>query len=51
MDLTLNIEEFERFISSKNFIQFILNNTTDLSIAAFIIQVLRDKVEELKTQN
>lgn len=56
-DLTLNttvsvdLDEVQEFIESEKFIQFLLNNTTNLSIALFIVQTVNDKIEELKKLN
>lgn len=45
--MLINLEEVEQFIESDEFIQFLLNNTTDLGTCAFILQTIHEKIEEL----
>lgn len=44
MEVTL--EDVREFVKSDKFAQFLLNNTTDFVVAAFILQSLLDIVEE-----
>lgn len=48
--MEIDLEQIEKFIHSDKFSHFLIDNTTDFSIAVFILQVLIDKVEELKNQ-
>ena len=48
MDMIVNLEDVKEFVESQKFTQFLLSNTTEFSTAAFILQTLLDKVEELK---
>lgn len=51
MEIELDIEKIEEFITSDNFIQFIINNTTQFDTAAFILQTLTEKLNEIKQEN
>lgn len=44
-EMTVNPEEVKRFVESDKFIQFLLNNTTDISVAAFILQAALDRLD------
>ena len=48
LDMSVNLEKIKEFVESDKFIQFLLNNTTDFSIAAFVLQTLLDKIGELE---
>ena len=48
MQVELNIKNIEEFILSDNFRNFLMSNTTDFGTAAFIMQALLEKVDELK---
>lgn len=50
IDMTVNLKDVKEFIKSQKFTQFLLNNTTNFSTAAFIFQTLLDKVEELDAE-
>lgn len=50
MDMTVNLEDVREFIESQKFTQFLLSNTTEFSTAAFILQTLLDKIEELDAE-
>lgn len=50
MDMTVNIKDVKKFVESQKFIQFLSNNITDFSTAAFILQTLLDKVKELDAE-
>lgn len=45
--MSVDLGIVNEFIESDKFIQFLLNNTTDFAVAAFVLQTLKDKVEEL----
>lgn len=53
MDMTIDIDlgEVEEFIKSDNFIQFMMNNTTNIGIPSFILQTILDKINELRKEN
>ena len=48
MELSVDINDIEEFVKSDKFSQFLLNNTTEFSTAAFVLQTLFDKIDELK---
>ena len=39
-EMTVDVNEVREFIESDKFVQFLLNNTTDFSVAAFILQAV-----------
>jgi hypothetical protein len=51
MEIELNLKEIEEFVTSDNFIQFIINNTTQFGTAAFILQTLTEKLDEIRQEN
>lgn len=48
MEIGVDLNDVKKFIESDKFTQFILNNTIDFGTAAFILQILFEKVEELE---
>lgn len=48
MEVSVDINAVEEFITNEIFTDFLLNNTTDFGVAAFIMQSLLDTVEEAK---
>ena len=52
LDTTMSVDlsDVEDFVTSEQFTQFLLNNTTEFSTAAFILQVLLDKIEECREE-
>ena len=44
-EMTVNPNEVRTFVESDKFIQFLLNNTTDFSVAAFILQAVLDRLD------
>ena len=46
MDIDLN--DIEQFVNDPNFHAYLLANTTDFGTAAFVLQTLLDKVDELR---
>ena len=49
-EMTVNPDKVKAFVESDKFIQFLLNNTTDFSVAAFILQTVEDKIDELTSE-
>ena len=45
-EMTVDVKEVREFVESEKFIQFLLNNTTDFSVAAFILQTVLDRLPE-----
>ena len=45
-EMTVDVKEVREFVESEKFIQFLLNNTTDFSVAAFILQAVLDRLPE-----
>ena len=48
LDMTVNVDlqDVKNFIESEKFCQFLLNNTTQFTTAAFILQSVMNAVEE-----
>lgn len=44
--MTADVKEVREFVESEKFIQFLLNNTTDFAVAAFILQAVLDRLPE-----
>lgn len=51
MEIDVNLKEVEEFVTSDDFIQFILNNTTQFGTAAFILQTVTEKLDEIRREN
>ena len=41
-------EEFDAFISNSDFVHYLTNNTTDITVAMLVLQTLIDKSNEIK---
>ena len=50
MDMAIDIIDVKQFVKSDKFSQFLLNNTTDFTTAAFILQTLFEKIEEVEKE-
>ena len=48
MECSVDLEQAEKFITSDKFTKFLLNNTTDFGVAAFIMQSLLDALQQAK---
>ena len=48
MGISVDIKEVEKFITNEKFTNFLLKNTTDFGVAAFIMQSLLDAIEDAK---
>lgn len=48
MEVSVDINEVESFITNEKFTNFLLENTTDFGVAAFILQSLLSTIEEAK---
>ena len=46
--MTVNIKEVKEFVTSKKFTQFLLNNTTDFSVAGYILTILMNEIERVE---
>lgn len=44
--MSVSLKEVEEFVTSDKFTQFLLNNTTDLSVAAYVLQTLLNAIEK-----
>ena len=44
--MSVDLQEVKKLIASDNFVQFLLNNTTDFSVAAYILQTLHDEIKK-----
>lgn len=50
MEIEIDINDVERFVNNEDFHYYLVNNTTEFATAAFILQTLLDKVDEIKKQ-
>ena len=48
MEVSVDIKEVEEFITDEKFTNFLLENTADFGVAAFIMQSLLDAIENAK---
>ena len=48
MDIEIDLNDIEQFVNDPNFHAYLLANTTDFGTAAFVLQTLLNKVDELK---
>lgn len=48
MTIDIDLNEIQEFVESGKFSDFLLNNTTDFSVAAFILQTLLEKIDDLR---
>ena len=48
MEMTVDIQEVEDFITSEKFTSFLVSNTINIGTAGFILQTLLDRVNEIK---
>ena len=49
MEMIVDIAEVEKFITSEKFTDFLVSNTTDIGTAGFVLQVLLDKIDEIRS--
>ncbi len=45
MEMMVNPKEVREFVESAKFTQFLLNNTTNFSVAAFVLQAVLDRLD------
>ena len=50
MELSIDLDEVKVFIEDSKFIQFLLNNTTDINVPAFILSAVYEKIEKSKKE-
>lgn len=48
MEISIDINNIENFVLSDKFRDFLLSNTIDFGTAAFVLQTLLDKIDEIK---
>ena len=51
MEIDLDIKNAEDFVLSEKFRDFLMSNTTDFATAAFVLQTLLEKLDEIKNNN
>lgn len=51
ISLEIDLDNIQEFVESEKFTQFLTSNTTNFGTAAFILQVVLDKVAELRKEN
>ena len=49
MEMTVNLIDAEEFVKSEKFTRFLLDNTTDFSTAGFILTVLFNEIDRLRS--
>lgn len=50
MECICNLDNIKEFVNSSKFTSFLVNNTTDIGTAAFILQTLAEKINELEKE-
>lgn len=48
MIMQVDLDDVKEFVESDKFTQFLLSNTTEFSTAAFILQTVLEKIDEIK---
>ena len=48
MEVSVNIKNVKEFILSDKFRDFLVSETTDFGTAAFVLQTLLDKIDEIE---
>lgn len=48
MEIDIDIKNVEEFVLSDGFRDFLMSKTTSFATAAFVLQTLVDKIEEIK---
>lgn len=48
MEINCNLDNIKEFVNSEKFANFLVNNTTDFGTAAFILQTLFEKIDEIE---
>ena len=49
MEMTVDLIDAEEFVKSEKFTRFLLDNTTDFSTAGFILTVLLNEIDRLRS--
>lgn len=50
VEMNVDLEEIKRVVKSNDFADFLLSHTVNFSSAAFILDTLFKKIDELETQ-
>ena len=50
MEIEIDLDDIKEFVTSKKFTDFLLSNTTQFGTAAFILQTVLEKIDELKEE-
>lgn len=50
MECICDLNDIKEFVSSDKFTNFLVNNTTDVGTAVFILQTLIEKIDELEKE-
>lgn len=51
ISMSVNLKDIRNFVESDTFANFLLENTSDFSIAAFILQTCLDRIDILEEFN
>lgn len=46
MEISIDLDEVKEFVTNDSFTSYLVNNTTDLTIAMYILQTLLVKIDE-----
>lgn len=50
MECICDLNDIKKFVNSDKFTHFLINNTTDFGTAAFVLQTLIEKIDELEKE-
>lgn len=50
MECICDLNDIKEFVNSDKFAHFLINNTTDFGTAAFVLQTLIEKIDELEKE-
>lgn len=46
MEISVDLDKVKEFVTNDSFTNYLVNNTTDLTIAMYILQTLLTKIDE-----
>ena len=51
MEMTVNVKDCREFVEDSKFSQFLLNNTTDFSVAAWVLSTLLNELDRYEVDS
>ena len=51
MEITVNVKDCREFVEDPKFSQFLLNNTTDFSVAAWVLSTLLNELDKYEVDS